>query len=91
MKKIVGIILEDKEVLKAPLEGVTPQSVNTIADLRMIDKICIKIEEAQDTVELEDTEFSFLKERMDNYTNWSPSARRQILTAFDKLEKLGKR
>ena len=91
MKKIEGITPEDKEVYKAPLEGISPQSVNTIADLRMIDKICTKIEEAQDTIELEDTEFSFLKERMDNYSNWSPSARKQILAAFDKLEKLGKK
>ncbi len=91
MKKLEGLMAEDKEVLKAPLEQVTPQSVNTIADLRMIDKICQKIDEAQDTLELEDTEFSFFKERFDNYPNWHPSARKQILSAFDKVEKLGKK
>lgn len=90
MKKIEGITSEDKEVLKAPLEGVTPQSVNTIEDLRLIDKICTKIDEAKDTLDLEDAEFSFLKERMDGYTNWSPTARKQILSAVGKLEKLGK-
>lgn len=90
MKKIESVTPEDKEVLRAPLEGTTPQSINTISDLRMVDKICTKIEDSQDTIELEDAEFSFLKERMDDYTNWSPTARKQILVAFGKLEKLGK-
>lgn len=90
MKKVEGFIEEDKEVFKAPLEQVTPQTVNTIADLRLIDKLCDKIDGAKDSLDLEDTEFSFLKERFDSYTNWSPSARKQIISAADKLAKLGK-
>ncbi len=86
MKRIEGLTPEDKEVFVAPLEGVTPQSVTTIADLRMIDKICTKIEASSSTLELEDSEFSFLKERFNNYTNWSPLARKQILNAVGKLE-----
>lgn len=93
MKRVEDITAEDKEVFKAPLEQATPQSANTIADLRMIDKLCRKIDEAKGSLELEDAEFSFLKERLDYYTNWSPDAksREMILLAVDKLEKVGKK
>lgn len=95
MKVIQNVTAEDKEVLKAPLEMATPQSVNTIADVRMVDKICTKIEavpEGGGDLPLEDTEFSYLRERFDNYTNWStePKSRKLILAATAKLDAIGK-
>ncbi len=93
MKSIEGLTTEDKEVFKAPLEQATPHSANTIADLRKIDKICNVIDASGDILELEDAEFAFLRERFDNYANWGTSkeARCQILSAVEKLDKVGKR
>jgi hypothetical protein len=85
MKQITGITDDDKKILVSVLEMVNPQSVTTIKDLRQIDKICSAIEQAVDSIDLEDADFEFLKKRVQSFTGWVPKARKQIINLVERL------
>jgi len=90
MKVIKNLITEQKDALKFVLEEVNPNTPNVdikVKDLRQIDKICKVIELPHEEIELEDTDFDFLKTKFLNYSNWNPHARKTILIVADSLEK----
>jgi hypothetical protein len=88
MKVIKGMTVEGKDALKFVLEQVSPtdtKTIVTVADLRVIDKICKVIETSGDTVELEDADFDFLKRKFDSFPSWNPQARQLVIETSDKL------
>ena len=85
MKTLTGITPEVKVVLKAPLDSVSPSTVSTIADLRLIDKICTLIDSADSVLELEDADYEYLRKRVASFSNWQPAVRDRILPVADML------
>jgi len=90
MKVIKNLTTEQKDALKFVLEEINPNTPNLsikVKDLRQIDKICKVIELPHEDIELEDADFTFLKEKFFNYNSWNPHARETILIVADSLEK----
>ncbi len=92
MKVLKGLTKEHKDALKFVLENVNPTDTRviiTVRDLRQIDKICKVIESSKDSIELEDADFSYLKNRFDGFTGWNPTqeTRNLIIEVSDKLSK----
>lgn len=91
MKVLNELTLEQRDALKFVLEEVNPNDTKvhiTVKDLRQIDKICKVIESAQDTLELEDADFNYLKDKFLGYSSWNPQARDIVLPLAEKLEKV---
>ena len=85
MKKIENLTDNERVILTEILESVTPQSVTTIKDLRMIDRICRKVEASDGSIDLEDTEDQFITRRLGEFAGWLPKARGEILPLAEKL------
>lgn len=86
MRKIEGLTVEEKGVLKVPLEMISVGGVTTIAELRRIDKVCGVIEDSEDgVIELEDADYQFLLQRFQTFQSWNPAVRSRILSVADKL------
>jgi hypothetical protein len=87
LKIIEDLTKEQKDVLIFSLESVSTKTVNTIKDLRMIDKICKILEKPDAIIELEDADYTFLKNRFEHYDQWNPTSemRKLILETADKL------
>lgn len=90
MKTIKNLNDATKMALRTPLENISPRTVNTIKDLRMIDRICLVMEAATDSVQLEDADFTFLKTRFDQFDGWNPKLRAVVIEASDKLNEATK-
>ncbi len=92
MKVLKGLTKEHKDALKFVLENVNPTDTRviiTVRDLRQIDKICKVIEGSEDSIELEDADFNYLKSKFDGFTGWNPTqdTRNLIMEVSDKLSK----
>ena len=86
MKKVEGLTTEEMGILKVPLETIDVRGVNTIADLRKIDKICKVIEGALDgVIELEDADYQYMVQRFQSFQTWNPAFRGKILTLAEKI------
>lgn len=89
MKAIEKISQRNKEILKTPLEASDLRTLNTVADLRKIDKVIEVIEQSKNgNIELEDADFEFLKERFSNFTAWRPQVRKDVMEVDDKLREV---
>ena len=81
----------DKEILKIPLENqpVGGRNQITFAELKKIDSICTKIDEAKKELFLENADYAFLKKKFNEYPAWATgkNSRKFILKAGEKLEK----
>jgi hypothetical protein len=79
---------DHKEVLKFVLENINPNDPSlkiTIKDLRQIDKICSIIESAQDTINLEDSDYEYLKRKFETFNNWNPLMRKIVIEVANKI------
>jgi hypothetical protein len=85
MKTVKGLTQDNKDALKFVLENATTKTVTTIKDLRLIDKVCKVIESSTDTLELEDTDYEYLKKRYEAFDQWNPAVRQIVLDTADKL------
>jgi hypothetical protein len=84
--KSIELTNENKEVLRYALETVETKTVTTIKDLRVIDKLCQLLEKDSPIIDIEDADFTFLKQRFFQYDKWNPSVRKMILDVAVKLE-----
>lgn len=82
---IEGIDKATKEILKVPLENVPVGNLTTIADLRMIDRICTSIENSDGVLILDDAEYDFLLAKWKAFGGWIPAARNKVIPVADKL------
>lgn len=86
MRKIEGLTVEEMGILKVPLETIDVRGVNTIADLRKIDKICKVIEGAQDgVIEMEDADYQYMIQRFQVFQTWNPAFRGKIMPLAEKI------
>jgi len=86
LKKIEGLTADEKKTLVMLLETATPQTRTTIKDIRQIDKICTVLETGMGgDVDLEDTDFAYLKQRIGDFSGWVPKGRKEVIALADKL------
>ncbi len=85
MKTISGLTVENKDALRVSLEIVPVGSVQTIKDIRLIDKLCKLLEAEGTEVSFEDSDFEFMKKRFEGYGQWNPQFRKVIIDTADKL------
>jgi hypothetical protein len=85
--KTISVTKGNKDVFLFVLENIPTKQINTIKDLRIIDKLCALIEESTDTLVLEDTDFDYLKRKAENFDQWNPAkeARKLVLDSIGKL------
>jgi hypothetical protein len=90
--KTLTLTKDEKAALRTPIETISPASNRgfTLKDIRLSDKICGKLEVEEDTVTLEDTEFSFLRDRFNGFDGWLPekTIRTVLISVADKLEEV---
>jgi hypothetical protein len=89
--KQLKLTQEQKDIIKFPLENISPtdnKSIVLIKDLRQIDKICKVLESPSDTIELEDADFVYMKNKFTSYNGWNPSGdiRSSLIAIADILE-----
>lgn len=96
--KSISVNSNEMEVLRVPLETVVLGSLvaTTVRDIRAIDKIldildkasiCL-VDGAAVDVELEDADFTYLKDRYSQFSSWNPGSsviRKTVSTVADKL------
>lgn len=82
VSKELELTKAERGVLGAVLEN---QQQATVQDLRIIDKICDILE--QEKVVFDDEQYSYVKDKFNNFTNWNPSKeyRKIILSLAEKL------
>ena len=90
VKGVKGINASDKEIFKVPLENqsVAGKSMINFSELKKIDNICTKIDEAKGELLLEETEYDYLKKKFNEYPAWNASKniRSMVIKAGEKIE-----
>ncbi len=88
MKKL-EINDKEKDVLLIPLIQTERANLTT---LRKIDKLEKKVRDANGVVELDDDDFTYIKQAFDNFSNWNAKieARIMIFAVKDKLDEAEK-
>jgi len=86
LKKLEGLTEETRGILKASLENRDSRGI-TVAELRKIDKVCKILEQETETIEFEDEDFNYLKQKFQSFDAWlaDPKAREMVLKAADTL------
>lgn len=85
MKKIENVTADEKKLLVSIMESATPQTRTTIKDIRQIDKICTMIESSENSLDFEDSDYSYMKQRINEFAGWIPKGRKEVLALADKL------
>jgi hypothetical protein len=85
LKTIEGLTEQEKTEVVGLLEMANPKTVSTIKDIRQIDKICTIFENTSGPVCLEDSDFEFMRRRLNDFSGWVPKKRKEILALADKL------
>lgn len=83
--KVLNLTKENKDALRVSLEVVAVGAVNTVKDLRLIDRLCKILETEDAEISFEDTDFEFMKKRFEGYGQWNPQYRQVIIETADKL------
>lgn len=86
MKKVDLLKVEKEAVAMALMAATSGKS--THSEIRKMNKISDKLETEGDGVELEDDQYSFLMEKLNQFNGWltTKEARKLVTAIFDKLE-----
>jgi len=86
LKKLEGLTEETRSVFKGSLENRESRGI-TVAELRKIDKVCKILEQDSETLEFEDEDFNYLKQKFQSFDAWlaDQKARDMVLKAADIL------
>lgn len=87
MKVIEGLSEAERKMLVDVLENSSTGNQTTIKDIRTIDKICKIIDEAGESVELEDADHSYLLDKLRKFGGWVANAKARdiILPLAEKI------